>query len=287
MKVLVLGGTRYFGKRLTQLLLETGHDVTLLTRGQSPDSFGKSVNRIHADRKQIRADLPELQGKTWDIIYDQVCYDAGEAITACKAFQDKTARYIFTSSQSVYDEGADIPESRFDPMKHDFEIPADRNQNYAEAKRQAESVFFRNAHFPVVAVRFPIVLAPDDYTRRLHFHMERIQKNQPIHFINIQGRISFIHAADAARFLLFAGTKTFDGPVNVASPQPIQLRRMLDILETSCGKQAKLSPTKGEANSSPFGIDSDWFMNVDHAKHLGFEAEAVESWLPKLAQEIL
>lgn len=32
-KVLVLGGTRFFGKRLVQLLVAAGADVTVATRG--------------------------------------------------------------------------------------------------------------------------------------------------------------------------------------------------------------------------------------------------------------
>ncbi|EKN66902.1 hypothetical protein BABA_13477 [Neobacillus bataviensis LMG 21833] len=33
---------------------------------------------------------------------------------------------------------------------------------YAEGKRQAEAVLFQQATFPVVAVRFPIVMGVDD-----------------------------------------------------------------------------------------------------------------------------
>lgn len=32
-KVLVLGGTRFFGKHLVETLLQDGHDVTIATRG--------------------------------------------------------------------------------------------------------------------------------------------------------------------------------------------------------------------------------------------------------------
>ena len=39
-KVLVLGGTRFFGKHLVEALLQAGHDVTIATRGITEDSFG-------------------------------------------------------------------------------------------------------------------------------------------------------------------------------------------------------------------------------------------------------
>lgn len=43
MKILVLGGTRFFGRRLVHMLIEDGHDVTIATRGLAQDDFGSSV----------------------------------------------------------------------------------------------------------------------------------------------------------------------------------------------------------------------------------------------------
>lgn len=39
-KILVLGGTRFFGKRLVNRLVANGDAVTILTRGQHQDPFG-------------------------------------------------------------------------------------------------------------------------------------------------------------------------------------------------------------------------------------------------------
>ncbi|MGR4032399.1 NAD-dependent epimerase/dehydratase family protein, partial [Bacillus sp. ZZQ-131] len=50
-KVLVLGGTRFFGKHLVEYLLQAGHDVTIATRGVTEDSFGSAVKRIIVDRE--------------------------------------------------------------------------------------------------------------------------------------------------------------------------------------------------------------------------------------------
>ncbi|MDF2682752.1 MAG: hypothetical protein K0R47_3942 [Brevibacillus sp.] len=46
MKILVFGGTAFFGHRLVRLLLGDGHDVTIATRGQIPDDFGDAVTRM-------------------------------------------------------------------------------------------------------------------------------------------------------------------------------------------------------------------------------------------------
>ncbi|MFE6799688.1 NAD-dependent epimerase/dehydratase family protein [Paenibacillus chitinolyticus] len=53
--VLILGGTRFFGKKLAANLLRGGADVTILTRGSIADSFGPGVKRLHADRTDAAA----------------------------------------------------------------------------------------------------------------------------------------------------------------------------------------------------------------------------------------
>ena len=54
MNILVLGGTRYFGIHLVNDLLAMGHNVTIATRGQTPDTFGDQVTRIHVDRNDLK-----------------------------------------------------------------------------------------------------------------------------------------------------------------------------------------------------------------------------------------
>lgn len=45
MKILVIGGTRFFGIHMVNELLEKGHDVTIATRGISSDEYGDKVKR--------------------------------------------------------------------------------------------------------------------------------------------------------------------------------------------------------------------------------------------------
>ena len=40
MKILILGGTRFFGIYTVEDLLEKGHDVTIATRGKAHDGYG-------------------------------------------------------------------------------------------------------------------------------------------------------------------------------------------------------------------------------------------------------
>lgn len=285
MKVLVIGGNRFFGKKLVQRLLNKGSSVTLLNRGSYKDGFGSEVQRIVLDRQLLSKDHPQLN-QQWDLIYDQVCFDALEAEQACEVFRYKTKHYIFTSSQSVYNPGKDIRESAFNPDTYSIKERAQRDENYAEAKRQAESVFAQAKAFPVTMVRFPIVVGSDDYTGRLKFHVDHIADGKPMYFPNVNAKMSFVHSDDAARALEFVGEKKILGPINVCAKDPVVLHDLVKVIESVVGRQAKLVHKETDGEHSPYGIEADWYMNVNKLEAAGFTANAVREWLPVVVKEL-
>jgi len=283
MRALVIGGNRFFGKRLVSRLLDRGVDVTVLNRGNLSDSFGERIRRVRMDRSE----LINLGRQEWDVVFDQVAYETGDALGACEAFAGRARRYVFVSSQSVYGPGAGLREQDFDPTKHPFEPAVSRQKDYSEGKRQAEAVFFQRADFPVVAVRFPIVLGEDDYTERLKFHVDRVRDGKAIHFPAIDARISLIHAPDAAEFLETLGTNSVTGPINVCAREPIVLRDLIGWIEQEVGRKAVLADRPEDGEGSPFGAESDWFMSTDRLREaLGTEPQAIERWLPDLIRSL-
>ncbi len=49
MKALVIGGSRYIGRRLAGELAQAGHRVTLYNRGRAEDGLGSAVERLVGD----------------------------------------------------------------------------------------------------------------------------------------------------------------------------------------------------------------------------------------------
>jgi len=104
MKALVIGGNRYFGLRLVGLLESGGHEVTVLNRGSkfaAPPSVRSRIERILCDRTDRGSLAKAVDGRRWNVVFDQVCFDARTAREACEIFSGKTERYVFTSSQAV------------------------------------------------------------------------------------------------------------------------------------------------------------------------------------------
>src|SRR4051812_48335920 len=118
MKILVLGGTRFVGKRLVHLLADQGHDVTVGSRGKTIVSFPENVRRLKLDRASKESMASALRDSRWDIVYDQICFYADDAASAVEVLAGKASRYVLCSSAAVYINPLDASEDAFDPLSY-------------------------------------------------------------------------------------------------------------------------------------------------------------------------
>src|SRR6516164_5050641 len=106
MRVLIIGGTLFIGKRLTRRLLDAGHEVTILHR-KAEHPFGHGVRNLVADRNDAAAVRRAAAGQRFDAVFD-IAYDwergtTAEQVTAtAKAVPGDLSRYIFMSSVAAY-----------------------------------------------------------------------------------------------------------------------------------------------------------------------------------------
>lgn len=285
--ILVIGGTRFFGKKLVKRLIDHGDTVTVMTRTSLPPEFQGYVNHLQCDRTNFEDFKTTIGAKTFDIIYDNINYSPQEATQTIEVFAQSNPRYIFTSTLSVHDmDGRAKVENDFDPTTYPL-IAGDSSQfDYGEGKRQAEAAYFQKAAFPVVAVRFPMVLGEDDYTQRLLFHIERIEQQKMIAFVNLDAKMGFIHSDEAADFLFWAGRETFTGPIHAASHGQISMQSLISLIEHKTTMQAMITNADDEKNLSPFAIPQSWYMNTDYAASLGFSFSTLDDWLPSLIEKL-
>lgn len=284
MKILILGGNRFFGKRLAKTLRDEGHELTIANRGNLEDGLGAEVKRVRVDRTSLTEMSAAFSHQTYDVVYDQIGYTRDDSEIAIQTFSGKIGKFIFTSTQSVYTQtGCDLKET--DPLIP-YPTPSTPGERYTDGKQKAENRIFDQTAFPVTAIRIPIVLGPDDYTRRLHFHVERTLKGEPIFFPNIRAKISFVHAEDVAKALRFHLDYFSLGIFNVCALEPIELQALMNQIGTSTGKNPNFTEQENETTHSPFGIKTDWAMNAQKMKLAGFEARPILNWLPSLIREM-
>lgn len=285
-KILVFGGTRFFGKQLVERLIAKGHEVTICTRGQAKNPFGEKVQHMIADRTSRESLSKAFANAHFDVVYDNICYSPNDAALLCDVFDNRIGKLVFTSTLATYfADGVQKQEVDFDPYAYPIQYGNASDFTYGEGKRLAEAVFYEKAQFPVVAVRFPIVLGEDDYTERLHFYVRKALQQQPIVMQNIQARMGFILAEEAARFLAWAGETTIEGPYNAVANGEVTIAQLFALIEQEIGQKIQIAI--GEAvERTPYDIPDSWYMTNMKAQKAGFTFTQLEDWLPKLIAAI-
>src|SRR5215470_14009990 len=99
MRILILGGTRFLGRAITEAALGRGDIVTLFNRGKSSPGLYPGVETVIGDRT---AGLSALDGREWDAVIDVACYDPVVARLSAEALADRAGRYVLVSTVSVY-----------------------------------------------------------------------------------------------------------------------------------------------------------------------------------------
>ena len=278
MKALVLGGTKYMGKHLVRELISAGHDVTIATRGNTPDPFGDKVRRLKIERKDPDSLAAAFKDKAYDVAVDNISYSSNDVRYLLDVLQTK--KYVMTSTVSVYSKNfhGKMREVEVDTTVHplkwcDFEDMS----TYDETKRQAEAALFQvYSHVPSAAVRFPYIFGEDDHTRRLIFYIENIVHGRPMHIDNLAARISFIDSVEAGQFLFHAATAPVYGYVNAAGNGTVSLEEIIAYTEKRTSKKAIINErgAAGPMNGAPdFGLDTS------KAAATGFKFKDISDWV--------
>lgn len=290
MDILVLGGTKFFGRRLVHLLLKDGHHVTVATRGQTEDDFGEAVRRIRVDRTDKEAMIQAFAGQRFDVVYDQICFTPNEAKIAVEAFGDRVKRYVVTSSMAVYGhKDSEITEMDFNPQDYPIDLHLDEYR-YDEGKRQAEANLFQNARFPVVAVRVAMVVSgDDDYTGRFDWYVRHVAKADSIGVFETEHPITYVTAWDVADFLRFIGTKSdYTGPVNAANGGYLSVQELSTEIAKHFGTVPCFHVGKygdEEAGFSPYAMFPwTWKVSNERARSLGYEFPDVQPSIPSMVK---
>ncbi|MCL2361985.1 MAG: NUDIX domain-containing protein [Defluviitaleaceae bacterium] len=269
MNILVVGGTKLVGVHLVRQLLAAGHDVTIATRGRATDEFGDRVNRITIERTDSQSISWALGGKHYDVVYDSQAYSSNEVKYLLDAVSCK--RYIEVSTVSVYypNFGLNLPESDFDPATYPLKWCTRNDFEYDEIKRQAECAMFQAySHVPSVAVRLPLVIGEDDYTKRLYFYVEHIVKSKPMHIDNPNAKLEFIFSCEAGKFLAWLADKDFCGSINAANCGSATLAEIIAYVEGTSSQKAIIL---NEGENAPLNGFPDYGLDLSRAKQIGYE----------------
>lgn len=291
--ILVIGGTRFFGKLLVQRLLRAGHLVTIATRGYAPDPFGDRIARVRVDRRNEQAMRNAFRDARFDLVYDQICYSPLDAAISVRVFAGKVGRYVMTSTIDAYrgqpargtafgEDALQVHAQAID-SSYPWHDPALAIDSYVAGKVQAEAYLVRDGSLPVATVRLAHVLGgPEDFTGRLAHYVDLVRLRACLRYTNAAAKVSFMEASGAADFLVWAGAHEFTGAVNAGDDGALsaldlhaRVARVLDEIP----RAAKVAGPAGPGVLSPFDFAQPLVLDTSRAKSLGYRFGHTDEWM--------
>ncbi len=266
MKILVMGGTQFFGRKAVERLIERGCEITLMSRGQTPLPWEDGViEHLSVDRSRPADVTSALRGRTFDAVYDNIAMHAEHVRSVLDALGD-TGQYLLMSSGSVYqgqhhvptgeylyaDRDPKIPEADWTKMMKPLDetaVPLDADwlqreiageegayrKGKLEAERElvyARDVDNRGLHYTIF--RPPQVEGPWDPTRRTEFFARRISDEGGI-LLPREGRgrvFQKVFRDDVASAVISAldNPRAHDTAYNVAQEEILSLERYFGVM---------------------------------------------------------
>jgi nucleoside-diphosphate-sugar epimerase len=196
MHVLIIGGTKFIGPHIVQLLHQNGHQITLFHRGETIYPFSFPVNLIKGDRSNLIDFRKQFSALSPDIVIDMVLYSENDANQVIKVFCGIIKRLIVISSCDVYraydrlwkvfthelilmplNEGSELRENFYPYRKMMASRPSDWSDNYE--KILVENTIRACPDISSTILRLPMVYGPGDYSR-LYPYLKRMDDDRPI-----------------------------------------------------------------------------------------------------------
>ncbi len=99
MRILIIGGTVFVGRHITEAALATGHDVTVFHRGRSGADLFPRATHLTGDRNES---LSALSAGRWDATIDVCAYFPRQVRSLAQTLDGRGGQYVFVSSTSAY-----------------------------------------------------------------------------------------------------------------------------------------------------------------------------------------
>lgn len=227
MKILILGGTRFLGRFLTESALKRGHEVTLFNRGKENPELFPEVEKLIGDRG---GDLSALADGGWDAVIDTCGFVPHVVRESARLLTERAEHYTFISSASVYDElespGIDehhpvgqLALSEAEDMTTGMTNPPN-NEYYGELKFLCEQEVERQFPGRSLIIRPGLIVGPYDFTGRFSYWVNRVAKGGAVLAPGRKDKhIQFIDVRDLAEWIIRMIEQQNNGVFNAAGPE--------------------------------------------------------------------
>ena len=241
MRLLILGGTMFLGRHLTEAALARGHDVTLFNRGQHNADLFPDVEKLRGDRD---GDLTALEGKSWDAAIDVHGRIPRIVRTAAELLAPAVGHYTFISTTSVYADyrARGIDETAPLATIADSTIEDPTGPNYGPLKALCEQAVYAAMPCRALVIRPGLIVGPHDPTNRFTYWPRRVAQGGDVLAPDGPGHpVRFIDARDLAAWTVRMIESGTTGTYNARGPNgTLTFGELLDTCAAITGGDARI-----------------------------------------------
>lgn len=168
MRILVIGGTRFIGVYLTELLMKAGHEVVLFNRGNHAAPAG--VGQIIGDRTNSTQLQEKLAPESFDVVFDNNGRELTDTQPLAEIFQGRVKHFVYMSSAGVYLKSDQMPH-----LEGDAVDPKSRHKG----KHETEA-YLKQLGIPFTSIRPTYIYGPQNYNPLESWFFDRIVRDRPI-----------------------------------------------------------------------------------------------------------
>jgi nucleoside-diphosphate-sugar epimerase len=169
MRVLIMGGTRFIGVYLSQVLVEQGHEVVLFNRGNRPAPVA-GIRQIQGDRSDPQQLKSALAHESFDAIFDNNGRELSDTQPLVEIFNGRVQHFVYVSSAGVYLKSDQMPHREGDAVD-----PKSRHKG----KHETES-YLATSGIPWTSIRPTYIYGPQNYNDLEAWFFDRILRDRPL-----------------------------------------------------------------------------------------------------------
>ncbi len=252
MRVVIIGGTGHVGTYLVPRLVEAGHDVVALDRGQrqpyQPHAAWAAVERIAVDREaedQQGAFGKRVRDLRPDVVIDMICFTPESARDLVEALHGRVQHFLHCGTIWVHGHGIEVPITEEQPRRPFGE--------YGTRKAAIELYLLDQARrhgFPAAILHLGHIVGPGwmPLNPEGHFNprvFSQLAKGEPVTLPNLgMETVHHVHADDVAQAFMAAlknRSVSLGESFHITSPTAITLRGYAEAVAGWFGQEANLN----------------------------------------------
>ncbi|MQA06491.1 MAG: hypothetical protein GEV07_28530 [Streptosporangiales bacterium] len=287
MRVLVLGGTWFLGRRIVERLHLRGDEVLVVHRGRSAPDPWVPVRQMWTDRHDLAEHADEVRRFAPQAVVDTSALTAADVDTVLGVLPEVPT--VVLSSQDVYQAYAGLRSGRCEapvPVTEEAELRHQRyphrGSGFAHVPDDYEKLDVEDRWRPrgATVLRLPVVYGPHDWQRREDIVLRRLRAGRrriPIGAGNLLWTRGYVD--DLATGVLAAlDSRAVDGmTINLGEAETWPLSTWFDQIIGAADADAELVPVADEA------LPADLALTAAPGQHLLVSvarAQALLNWVP-------